>query len=78
MHNSIIKFADNMTVVGLINNADETTYREEVRDLAVRCQDNNLSISKTEELIVDYRKGGGPQCRGSRVSSSSVSTSLRT
>ena len=29
-----------------------------VRDLAVWCQDNNLSlnVSKTKELIVDYRK----------------------
>ena len=34
---------------------DETAYREEVRDLAVWCQDNNLSlnVSKTKELIVD-------------------------
>ena len=33
-------------------------YREEVRGLAVWCQDNNLSlnVSKTKELIVDYRK----------------------
>ena len=32
--------------------------REEVRDLAVWCKDNNLSlnVSKTNELIVDYRK----------------------
>ena len=32
--------------------------REEVRELAVRCQDNNLSltVSKTKELTVDYRK----------------------
>jgi hypothetical protein len=32
--------------------------REEVRDLAVWCQDNNLSlnVSKTKEMIVDYRK----------------------
>ena len=39
-------------------NDDETPYREEVRDLAVWCQDNNLSlnVSKTKELIVDYRK----------------------
>ena len=31
---------------------------EEVRDLAVWCQDNNLSpnVSKTKELILDYRK----------------------
>jgi hypothetical protein len=34
--NTIIKFANNMTVVGLITDDDETTQREEVRDLAVR------------------------------------------
>ena len=35
-----------------------TAYREEVRDLAVWCQDNNLSlnVNKTKEMIVDYRK----------------------
>ena len=45
-------------MVGLITNNDETAYREEVRDLAVWCQDNNLSlnVSKTKELIVEYRK----------------------
>ena len=49
------KFADDITVVGLITNNDETAYREEVRDLAVWFQDNNLSlnVSKTKELIVD-------------------------
>jgi hypothetical protein len=30
---SIIKFADDTTVVGLITNNDETAYREEVRAL---------------------------------------------
>jgi hypothetical protein len=45
-------------VVGLIIDNGETAYREEVRELAVWCQDNNLSlnVSKTKELIVDYRK----------------------
>jgi hypothetical protein len=45
-------------VVGLITNDNETAYSDEVRDLAVWCQDNNLShdVSKTKELIVDYRK----------------------
>jgi hypothetical protein len=45
-------------VVRLITDDDETAYREEIRDLAVWCQDNNLSlnVSKTKELIVDYRK----------------------
>lgn len=46
-------------MVGLTTDDDETTYREEVRDLAVWCPDNNLSlnVSMTKELIVDYMKG---------------------
>jgi hypothetical protein len=45
-------------VVGLITDNDETAYREEVREPAVWCQNNNLSldVSKTKEQIVDYRK----------------------
>ena len=56
--NTIIKFADETTVVGLITDNDETAYKEEVRDLVVWCQDNNLSLNviKTKEKIVDYRK----------------------
>jgi hypothetical protein len=60
-HNSntiIIKFADDIMVVVMITNNDKTACREEVKHLAVLCQDNNLSlnVSKTTELIVDYRK----------------------
>jgi hypothetical protein len=40
--NTIIKFADDTTLVGLINDNDDTAYRE-VRDLELWCQDNNLS-----------------------------------
>jgi hypothetical protein len=56
--NSIIKFADDTIVVGLITNNDETAYREEVRALGVWCQENNLSlkVNKTKEIIVDFRK----------------------
>ncbi|KAM9415774.1 uncharacterized protein ACWYII_024460 [Salvelinus alpinus] len=54
--NSIIKFADDTTVVGLITNNDETAYREEVRALGVWCQENNLSLNKTKEMIMDFRK----------------------
>ncbi|XP_072558692.1 uncharacterized protein [Paramormyrops kingsleyae] len=55
---SIIKFADDTTVVGLISNNDETAYREEVRLLAEWCQENNLSlnISKTKEMVLDFRR----------------------
>lgn len=56
--NSIIKFADDTTIVGLISKGDETAYREEVQRLSVWCKENNLflNISKTKELIVDYRR----------------------
>uniref|UniRef100_A0AAZ3RDD3 Reverse transcriptase domain-containing protein n=1 Tax=Oncorhynchus tshawytscha TaxID=74940 RepID=A0AAZ3RDD3_ONCTS len=56
--NTITKFSDDTTVVGLITDNDKTAYREEVRVLAVWCQDNNLSLNviKTKEMIVDYRK----------------------
>jgi hypothetical protein len=54
--NTIIKFADDTTVVGLITDNNETAYREEVRDLAVWCQDNNLSLNviKTKDMSTLY------------------------
>ena len=56
--NSIIKFAEDTTVVGLITNNDETAYREVVRALGVWCQENNLilNVNKTKEMIVTFRK----------------------
>ncbi len=55
---SIIKFADDTVVLGLINNDDEAAYLDEVERLTSWCQDNclSLNVSKTKELIVDFRK----------------------
>ncbi len=53
---SIIKFADDTVVLGLISNDDEAAYLDEVERLTSWCQDNCLSLSKTKELIVDFRK----------------------
>jgi hypothetical protein len=57
--NSIIKFTDDTTVVGLITNNDETAYREEMRALGVWCQENNLSLNfnKTKKMIVTWALG---------------------
>uniref|UniRef100_A0A9J8B5F0 Reverse transcriptase domain-containing protein n=1 Tax=Cyprinus carpio carpio TaxID=630221 RepID=A0A9J8B5F0_CYPCA len=59
--NSIIKFADDTTLIGLISDNNETAYREEVQHLATWCADNNLLLntSKTKELIVNFRKKKG-------------------
>ncbi|KAI4880646.1 hypothetical protein NFI96_001018 [Prochilodus magdalenae] len=56
--NHIIKFADDTTVVGLINKNDESAYREEVQRLTDWCRTNNLSLNvdKTKEMVVDFRK----------------------
>ncbi len=45
-------------VLGLINNNDEAAYLDEVERRTSWCQDNRLSlnVSKTKELIVDFRK----------------------
>ncbi|KAK1796807.1 hypothetical protein P4O66_000875 [Electrophorus voltai] len=60
MHSSnhIIKFADNTTVVGLINKHNESAYREEVRELVSWCKVNNLylNVDKTKEMVVDFRR----------------------
>ena len=47
--NSIIKFADDTTVVGLITNNDEMAYREEMRALGVWCQQNNLTLNVSKQ-----------------------------
>ncbi|MGL5119263.1 MAG: reverse transcriptase domain-containing protein, partial [Plesiomonas shigelloides] len=48
----IVKFADDITVVGLLTNDDKSAYREEVHTLTNWCHKNNLSLntSKTKEL----------------------------
>ncbi len=45
-------------VLGLINNDDEAAYLDEVERLTSWCQDNclSLNVSKTKELIVNFRK----------------------
>ncbi len=55
---SIVKFTDDTVVLGLISNNDETAYLDEVERLTSWCQDNclSLNVSKTKELIVDFRK----------------------
>ncbi|KAI5085621.1 gastrula zinc finger protein XlCGF28.1-like, partial [Silurus meridionalis] len=56
--NHIIKFADDMTVVGLISKNDESAYREEVQRLTAWCGANNMSLNvdKTKEMVVDFRR----------------------
>lgn len=56
--NTLIKFADDTTIAGLISNNSEAPYREVVQTLAVWCSDNHLNLNtrKTKEIIIDFWK----------------------
>eukprot|EP00061_Rhincodon_typus_P001848 g15948.t1 len=59
--NAIYKFADDPIMVGQISSNDEPEYRKEVKGLVIWCHEKNpfLNVSKTKELIIDFRKKGG-------------------
>ncbi|KAI4889033.1 hypothetical protein NFI96_004409 [Prochilodus magdalenae] len=59
--NTIIKYADDTTVIGLIRDNDETAYRDEIQHLSTWCHDNNLTLNtqKTKEIIMDLRRSRG-------------------
>ncbi len=54
----LLKFADDTTLIGLIQDGEESAYRQEVKELAVWCSLNNLELNtlKTMEMIVDFRR----------------------
>jgi len=55
--NTIVKSANGTVVVGLISSNDEKAYLEEGVNLSLWCQENiMLNVSKTKELIVDFRR----------------------
>ena len=64
IHDSVImiKFSDDTTLEGLINNGDENEYREAVDHLVDWCNANNLelNVSKTKEIIIDFRRNKTP------------------
>eukprot|EP00061_Rhincodon_typus_P013340 g39656.t1 len=59
--NAIYKFADDTTVVGQISNNNESEYKKKIEGLVRWCNENNLSlnVSKTKDLIINFRKKGG-------------------
>ncbi|KAK3541833.1 hypothetical protein QTP86_006052 [Hemibagrus guttatus] len=53
----LLKFVDD-TTVSLIQDGDESAYRQEIEQLAAWCSLNNLELNmlKTMEMIVDFRR----------------------
>ena len=55
---SILKYADDTVIVGLMNNGDESNYRSNVRHFTEWCEKNYLQLNstKTKEIVFDFRK----------------------
>ncbi len=70
----LLKFADDTTLIGLIQDVDETAYRQEVKELAVWCSLNNLELNmlKIVEMIVDFRRNPPPALPLLTIMSSTV------
>jgi len=56
------KYADDAALVGLITNKDESEYRASITEFAERCHsdDLDLNVTKTKEIIIDFRKVQDP------------------
>ncbi|PIK33981.1 hypothetical protein BSL78_29198 [Apostichopus japonicus] len=54
----LIKFADDTALVGRIKNDDDRIYREQIANFVAECDRNylHLNVSKTKELIIDFRR----------------------
>ncbi|KAL4008555.1 hypothetical protein ACER0C_002407 [Sarotherodon galilaeus] len=54
----LLKFADDTTVIGLIQDGDESAYRQEVEQLVLWCSQHNLELNtlKTVEMTADFRR----------------------
>ncbi|KAI2661128.1 putative RNA-directed DNA polymerase from transposon BS [Labeo rohita] len=54
----LLKFADDTTVIGLIQDDDKSAYRQEAEQLSLWCSHNNLELNtfKTVEMTVDFRR----------------------
>lgn len=56
------KFSDDSAVVGCIRDGEETEYRTVVENFVTWCEVNHLylNVTKTKELVVDFRKRKPP------------------
>ena len=57
----ISKFADDTAIIGLISDRNETAYRNSIDSFVRRCStdDLELNVTKTKEMVVDFRTHGG-------------------
>ncbi len=77
----LLKFADDTTLISLIQDGDESAYRQEVKELAVWCSLNNLELNtlKTVEMIVEIsgEPPHSPSCAAPQFLGTTISHDLK-
>ena len=69
----LIKFADDTAMIGLIKDNDDTIYQQQLAMFVKHCDANflELNVSKTKEMIIDFRISCSPPSsivlKGSKV-----------
>ena len=55
---SIVKYADDTIIVGIMSKEDDSEYMKCIKFVSTWCSDNflDLNVSKTKEMIWDYRR----------------------
>ena len=55
---SIVKFADDTVLIGLISDDDSSKYVDEINKFVTYCKINflELNVKKTKKMIIDFRK----------------------
>jgi len=61
-HTLICKYADDAALAGFIIGNDESHYRETISNFVRACHSDglDLNVSKTKEMIIDFRRGDVP------------------
>ncbi len=70
--NAIVKFVGDTAMVGLITDNNEKANLKEAECLALWCQDNNLLLNVSKELIMDFGKKQGRKHAPLNINGSSV------
>ena len=55
---SVIKYADDTVVMGLIKDQNEDKYFDTIQYVHEYCKDSHLelNVSKTKEMVIDFRR----------------------
>ena len=55
---TLVKFADDTALLGLIKNDDDTAYLDQINHFTNYCDQNflELNVNKTKEMVIDFRK----------------------